>query len=45
LVRLDILPQLRNNDVFSDLVHLNAFGQEIATEAFSSEFRRLSRNP
>jgi hypothetical protein len=34
VVRLDSLPALDDDAMFSDLVHLNAKGQEIATDAF-----------
>jgi hypothetical protein len=37
IVRLDKLPGIENNDLFSDLVHLNMFGQKIATQALLAE--------
>jgi len=36
-VRLDRLPVLEDNNMFSDLVHLNVYGQQIATAALLSE--------
>lgn len=37
LVRLDRLPALQDNALFWDLVHLNKYGQQIATPAFLSQ--------
>ena len=34
MIRLDKLPNLNNNEYFSDFVHLNMYGQRIETEAF-----------
>ena len=36
-VRLDRLPDLNSNDYFWDLVHMNANGQQIATEALIAQ--------
>jgi hypothetical protein len=41
LVRLDQLPALNNNGMFYDLVHLNRYGQQIATAAFLEQLRSL----
>lgn len=42
VVRLDKLPVLQSNDLFSDLVHLNSAGRRKATEAFLEEFQGSS---
>jgi len=39
-IRLDQLPALRSNEYYSDLVHMNMYGQEIATSALLSELKR-----
>lgn len=36
-VRLDRVPQLNSDANFSDIVHLNIFGQQISTDAFLAE--------
>lgn len=38
LVRVDQIPAIRDDALFSDLVHLNIYGRQIATAAF---FRQL----
>jgi hypothetical protein len=40
LVRLDHLPDLDDDATFSDLVHLNMYGQRIATAAFLSRLKK-----
>ena len=42
LVRLDQVPELYNDDLFWDTVHLNMYGQQIATESFVSHFKTLA---
>jgi len=37
LVRLDQLPTLWDNGLFSDIVHLNLYGRQIATAAFFNQ--------
>lgn len=39
LVRLDHLPDLDDDATFSDLVHLNIYGQRIATAAFLTQLK------
>lgn len=41
-VHLEQFPDLNSNDHFWDLVHLNASGQQIATDAFLDQLRVLS---
>jgi hypothetical protein len=41
LVCLDQLPALNNNSMFYDLVHLNRYGQQIATAKFLEQLRSL----
>jgi hypothetical protein len=41
-VRVDLMNELRSDEYFFDLVHLNLYGQEIATEALLRHLRRLS---
>ncbi|HEY8037327.1 MAG TPA: hypothetical protein VIF37_17235 [Methylobacter sp.] len=44
LIRLDRLPALEDDRLFSDLVHLNMYGQRIATAAFLTQLNNpLSR--
>jgi hypothetical protein len=45
LVRLDQLRDLDNDDMFSDLVHLNMYGQRIATAALLNQFKNRSILP
>jgi len=40
IVRLDQLPKLNESQLFSDLVHINMYGQEIATKAFLNELKK-----
>jgi hypothetical protein len=42
-IRLDQLHELNSNDYFWDLVHINAYGQKVATEAFLYQFKKISR--
>jgi len=44
-LRLDQLPGLASDDNFCDLVHMNVFGQKIATEAFQAWLREHVRQP
>lgn len=41
-VRLDHIPQLDSNDHFWDVVHMNQFGQRIATDALILRLRELA---
>ena len=41
VIRLDQLPGLNKNDLFYDTVHLNMFGQQIATDALVSHLKAL----
>jgi hypothetical protein len=41
VIRLDQLPSLNNNDLFSDTVHLNMYGQQIATDALVNRLKIL----
>ncbi len=45
LIRLDDLVALENDDMFYDLVHLNMYGQRIATAAFLDQLRSPSKLP
>lgn len=45
LIRLDQLPLLQDNGMFSDFVHLNRYGQQIATNAFLSHLEDYSNRP
>jgi hypothetical protein len=45
VVRLDQLPGLNQNDLFSDTVHLNMYGQQIATEALLGQVKALAVSP
>jgi hypothetical protein len=38
-VRLDLMNELRLDEYFSDLVHMNLYGRQIATDAFLSQLR------
>jgi hypothetical protein len=40
-MRLDRVDELNSNDYFVDFVHMNWYGQVIATEAFLRSFREL----
>jgi hypothetical protein len=40
LIRLDKLPKLDDDSMFSDLVHLNIYGQEVATAALVEEMEK-----
>jgi hypothetical protein len=42
IVRLDQLSTLQDNEYYYDHVHLNMFGQQIATEAFLDQFKTIS---
>jgi hypothetical protein len=44
-IRLDRLPALVANENYWDLVHLNTFGQRIATDAVVSHFKEFSMLP
>lgn len=41
LIRLDQIPALQDNNMFLDAVHLNMYGQKIATEALASNLKTL----
>jgi len=41
-VRLDQVPELNSDDNFWDVVHMNVFGQQIATDAFLQSIRDIS---
>ena len=41
VVRLDELFTLDHNDYYYDFVHLNMYGQQIATEAFINRLKEL----
>lgn len=45
LIRLDHLPVLKDNAYFYDFVHLNKFGQAIATRAFFEELKHPETSP
>jgi hypothetical protein len=40
LIRLDQIPALQDNNMFRDFVHLNIFGDQIATAVFLDESKR-----
>ena len=42
-IRLDQLDELNSNEYFWDLVHINANGQKIATEAFIRQLKKIDR--
>jgi hypothetical protein len=42
IIRLDGLPELESDDYFSDLVHMNMYGQEIATERLVQRLKLLT---
>jgi hypothetical protein len=44
-VRLDQLPALNSDEYYSDFVHLNGPGRQIATDAFLKELRKDFRLP
>jgi hypothetical protein len=44
IIRLDFLPSLDDNDHFWDLVHMNTFGQQIATASLLAQLQNISRN-
>jgi len=44
-IRLDQLDELKSNDYFWDLVHMNIYGQQIATKAFLDQVRKFSSLP
>ena len=44
-VRLDQVGKLNSNDYFWDLVHMNVYGQQIATKAFLAELRKTPSLP
>jgi hypothetical protein len=39
MIRLDQVPDLNNNDYYSDYVHMNMYGQQIATEVLLSRLK------
>lgn len=41
-IRLDRAPELKSDDMFWDVVHMNVFGQQIATDLFLKQVRDLS---
>jgi len=43
--RLDQLDELNSKDYFWDLVHINFYGQQIATKAFLTQLRKTSILP
>ena len=45
LIRLDQLPEFQDNALFSDFVHLNSYGQQIATAAFLSQLKKPAGQP
>jgi hypothetical protein len=44
-LRLDQLPGLGSDENFCDLVHMNVFGQKIATEAFQAWLKQPAHQP
>lgn len=44
-IRLDQLNALKSNDYFWDLVHMNIYGRQIATEAFLGQMRKFYSLP
>jgi hypothetical protein len=44
-LRLDQLPGSASDENFCDLVHMNVFGQKIATEAFQAWLKQSTRQP
>jgi hypothetical protein len=44
-IRLDQVHRLNSDDLFHDLVHMNSYGQQIATEAFLARFKEISTLP
>jgi hypothetical protein len=44
-VRLDQLGELNSNDYFWDLVHMNVYGQKIATKAFLAQVGKTPSLP
>jgi hypothetical protein len=40
-IRLDQLDKLNSNEFFWDLVHINSYGQKIATEAFMDQLKKI----
>ncbi len=44
-LRLDQLPGLASNENFCDLVHMNVFGQKVATAAFQSWLKQHAHQP
>jgi hypothetical protein len=45
VVRLDRLPALDHNDLYYDDLHLNMYGQQIATAAFQARLMQLAQQP
>ena len=45
MIFLDQLPDLNNNDYYSDFVHLNMYGQQIATKALLERLKVLGISP
>lgn len=45
MVRLDQLPLLQDDGMFFDFVHLNRYGQKIATDAFLAQLEKGSNRP
>ena len=44
-LRLDQLPGLAANENFCDLVHMNVFGKQLATEAFQTWLKQTAPQP
>jgi hypothetical protein len=40
-IRLEQLDELNSNEYFWDLVHMNTYGQKIATEVFLGQLRKF----
>lgn len=45
IIRIDRLPKLNNDDLYSDQFHMNMYGQQIATEAVLSRLKALGILP
>ena len=44
-IRIDQLPELQTTDVFTDLMHVNLAGRQVATAAFREKLSALMRAP
>lgn len=45
IIRLDLLPSLKNNAMFSDLVHANTFGEKIGTNYLLTQIENYRSQP